>query len=104
MGWTLIKLATRGEMGGHFTYNHLTKAGIKTYTSTDNGKNYNTVEQLLEGLIGQGRLVIMDNGFPTIHLLKDAASLWNMRIIATQRGNTAHIPSRHKEFMASTKV
>ena len=104
MGWTIDKLATRGDMGGHFTWNHLVKVGEKTYTSTNKGKNYNAVDQLLEGLKHQGRRVVMDNGFPTIELLKDAASLWQTQIVATQRGNTAHLPGRHREYLASTKV
>ena len=89
---------------GHFTWNHLVKVGDKTYTSTTKGKNYNAVNQLLEGLKHQGRLVIMNNGFPTIELLKDAASLWQTRIVATQRGNAAHLPCRHREYLISTKV
>ena len=50
-----------------------------------------------------GRLVVMDSGFPTIKLLKDSAKLWNTRIIATVRGNTAHLPKNHGSFMKKAK-
>ena len=103
MGWTVNKIADQGELGGYYTYNHLVKVGKQTYTNTGSGKNYNTVEQLLEGLKYMGRLVVMDSGFPTIQLLKDAASLWNTRIIATVRGNTAHLPKKHSSFLKNTK-
>ena len=103
MGWTVNKIADQGEFGGYYTYNHLVKVGNKTYNNTEFGKNYNTVDQLLEGLKGMGRLVVMDSGFPTIKLLKDSAKLWNTRIIATVRGNTAHLPKNHGSFMKKAK-
>ena len=36
-------------------WNHLVYVGKYTYTSAQNGKYFNTVEQLLDGLTGQGR-------------------------------------------------
>ena len=56
MGWTVNKIADMGELGGYYTFNHLVKVGKQTYTNTGFGKNYNTVEQLLEGLKNMGRL------------------------------------------------
>ena len=32
MGWTVNKLADKGELGGYFDYNHLTKVGKYSYT------------------------------------------------------------------------
>ena len=50
-----------------------------------------------------GRLVVIDSCFPTIQLLKDAARIWNTRIIATVRGNTAHLPKKHSSFLKNAK-
>ena len=70
---------------------------ICTYVNPQKGKNYDIVDQLLSGLKDNGRLVIMDSGFPIIHLLKDARLLWETHIIATQHGNMKHLPKGHKE-------
>ena len=51
-----------------------------------------------------GRLVVMDSGFPTIKLLEDAKHLWGTRMIATQRGNTAHLPTNHADYVKNTKA
>ena len=69
--------------------------GKYTYTSNENGKYFNVVEQLLDGLTGVGRLVALDNAFPIVSLLQTAKTDWNTTIIATQAGNTKHLPERH---------
>ena len=79
-------------------YNHLTKVGKYTYTDTTHGKNYNAVEQLIHDVKGMGKTVTMDSGFPTLKLLKDAKEEWNTAIVATLRGNVAHLPSKHGLF------
>ena len=68
MGWTVNKLADKGEKGGYFVYNHLTKVGKYTYTDTTHGKNYNAVEQLIHDVKGMGKTVTMDSGFPTLKI------------------------------------
>ena len=65
-------------------YNHVVHVGKHTYKSTQNGKNYDVVEQLLDGLKNHGKQVVMDRGFPTIRLLSDAKEIWETRIICTQ--------------------
>ena len=52
---------------------------------------------------GKGKLLVLDNGFPTVKLLEDAKQMWNTKIVATQRGKTAHFPARHQKFMKQTK-
>eukprot|EP00794_Sanderia_malayensis_P005758 gene5758-biopygen4674 len=96
MGWVVCKISDRGELGGNFVYNHVVKVGKKTYLNPQRGKNYDIVYQLLSGMKDNGRLVIMDSGFPTIDLLKDARVLWETQIIATQCGNAKHLPKNHK--------
>ena len=66
--------------------NHLVNVGKKAYTSTANGKTYNIVDQLMEQHKDQGKLLVLDIGFPTVKLMKDANILWNTRVVATQRG------------------
>ena len=66
-----------GQNGGYFVYNH-------TYKSTQNGKNYDVVEQLLDGLKNQGKQAVMDRGFLMIRLLSDAKEIWETRIICIQ--------------------
>ena len=66
------------------------KVGRKTYTSTARGKTYHIVDQLLSSHNGNGKRVVLDNGFPTIKLLEDAKTLWNTQVVATQKGKTAH--------------
>ena len=97
MGWAVCKISDKGHHGGYFIANHVVKVGKKSYVSPRNGKNYDIVEQLLSGLKDNGRSVIMDSGFPTLKLLHDARRLWGTGIIATQPGNTAHLPLSHKE-------
>ena len=99
MGWTVFK----GEVGGYMITNHLVKVGRKTYTSTARGKTYNIVDQLLSSHKGSGKLVVLDNGFPMIKRLEDAKTLWNTQVVATQKGKTAHFPSRHQKFMKQAK-
>ena len=103
MGWTVSKISDKGQHGGYFIANHVVKVGKKSYVSPQNGKNYDIVEQLLSGLKNNGCSVIMDSGFPTLKLLLDARRMWDTGIIATQRGNTGHLPLSHKENLKSAK-
>ena len=64
-------------------------------------KNYEMVDQLLSGPKANGRLAIIDNGFPIVNLLKESAS--GTQIIATQRGNTKHLPKIHKDHLSQAK-
>ena len=73
-----------GSNGKVFIWNHLVRVGKYPYTSTQNGKYFNIVEQLLDGLTGVGRLVALDNAFPTISLLRTAKTDWNRVIVATK--------------------
>ena len=103
MGWTIYKLGERGQFGNYMITNHLVNVGKKTYTSTANGKTYNIVDQLMEQHKDQGKLLVLDNGFPTVKLMKDAKILWNTRVVATQRGKSAHFPANHLTFVKQTK-
>ena len=103
MGWTVCKISDKGCFGGNFVCNHVVKVGKKTYKNPQKGKNYDIVDQLLSGLKDNGRLIIMDSGFPTVNLLKDARQLWETHIIATQRGNTKHLPKSHKKNLSQAK-
>lgn len=103
MGWTVCKVSNKGQHGCYFINNHVTKVGKKSYVHPENGKNYDIVDQLIVGLKDESRLVVMDNGFPTVKLLKDARELWKTKVIATQRGNTAHLPKSHKTNVKKTK-
>ena len=87
-----------GSNGKVFIWNHLVHVGKYIYTSTQNGKYFNIVEQRLDGLTGVGRLVALDNVFPTISLLRTAKTDWNTVIVATQAGNTKHLPEKHVSF------
>ena len=98
MGWTVNKLADKGELGGYFVYNHLTKVGKYSYTDLSKGKNYNVVDQLISEVKGLGKTVVMDSGFPTVSLVKDAKQEWNTAIISTLGGNVAHLPSKRGIF------
>ena len=68
-----------------FAWNHLVHVGKYTYTSTQNGKYFNIVEQLLDGLTGVGRLVALGTD-------------WNTVIDATQARKTKHLPEKHVSF------
>ena len=103
MGWTIYKIGERGQFVGYAITDHLAKVGRKTYTSTSRGKTHNIVDQLLDPHKGKGKLWVLDNGFPTVKLLEDAKQMWNTKIVATQRGKTAHFPARHQKFMKQTK-
>ena len=103
MGWTVFKLGEQGKFGGYMITDHLVKVGRKTYTSTARGKIYNIVDQLLSSHKGNGKLVILGNGFPKIKLLEDVKTLWNTRVFAAQKGKTAHFPSRHQKFLKQAK-
>ena len=45
----------------------------------------------------------MDSGFPTLKLTRDLSELWRTKMIATQRGNTAHMPRNHKANLKDAK-
>ena len=99
MGWNINKLAEVGAKGGNFVCNHLVKVGKATYTDVSKGKAYNMVKLLLTNVIGQGKLVALDGGFPTLSLLRDAKDNWNKSIIATQ----ADLPAKHSMFKSRCK-
>ena len=103
MGWTINKLAEVGEKGGSFVSNHLVKVGKATYADVSRGNTYSMVKLLLTDVIGKGKLVAMDSGSPTLCLLRDATDDWNTSIIATQAGNTAHLPAKHSMFKSRCK-
>ena len=94
-----IQIGDQGNRGGTFIWNHLVHVGRYTYTSTENGKYFNVVEQLVEGLTGAGRLLALDNAFPTIKLLQVAKTDWNTAIVATQAGNTKHLAENHVNIL-----
>ena len=83
--------------------NHHVKVGKATYTDVSKGKTYDLVKLLLIDVRGQGKLVAMDSGFPTLCLLRDAKDDWNTFIIVTQAGNTAHLPAKHSMFKSRCK-
>ena len=103
MGWTIYKIGEWGQFGGYAITDHLTKVGRKTYTSTSHGRTHNIVDQLLDPHKRKGKLLVLDNGFPTVKLLEDAKQMWNTKIVATQRVKTAHFAARHQKFMKQTK-
>ena len=104
IGWAINKLAELVKKGGSFVSNHLVKVGKATYnTDVFKEKTYSMVKLLLTDVIGQGNLVAMDSGFPTLCLLRDAKDDWNTSIIATQAGNTAHLPAKHSMFKSRCK-
>ena len=103
MGWTVNKLEDKGEKGGYFVYNHLTKVGEYTCKDTTHGKNYNAVEQLIRDVKGMGKTVTMDSGFPILKLFKDAKEKWNTSTVATLKGEAAHLPSKHGLFKSRCK-
>ena len=103
MGWTIYKIGERGQFGVYAITDHLAKVGRKTYTSTSRGKTHNIVDQLLDPHKEKGKLLVLDNGFPTVKVLEDAKQMWNTKVVATQRGKTAHFPARHQKFMKQTK-
>ena len=72
MGWTINKLAEVGENRGSFVLNQVVEVGKATYTDVPHGKTYNIVNQLVSDEKGEGIVVAMDSGFPTLGLLKDA--------------------------------
>ena len=68
-----------------------------------NGENYDIVDQLTAGLKNSDRLIIMDSGFSTLKFMKDSWQLWRTQMIATQHGNTAHMPSNHEVHWKKVK-
>lgn len=56
MGWTICKISDKGANGGCYVANNVVKVGKKTYKHPENGKNYEMVDQLTEGLKDHGRL------------------------------------------------
>ena len=103
MGWTINKLAEVGGKGGNFVSNHLVKVGKATYTDVSKGKTHNMVKLLLTDVIREGKLVVMNSGFPTLYLLRDEKDDRNTSIIATQAGNTAHLPAQHSMLKSRCK-
>lgn len=91
----VIQTDDAGSRGNVFIWNHLVHVGRYTYTSTEQGKYFNVVEQLLEGLTYAGRLLVLDNAFSAISLLQITRNDWNTAIIATQSSNTKHLPYGH---------
>ena len=90
-----MKLGETGQEGGAFVLNDVVKCGKYCHTDTDKGRNYNVINQVLEGanVIGSGRLIVLDSAYVTTVLFKDAKSKWNLRMIGTLRSSTAHLPS-----------
>ena len=99
----MCKISDKGQYGGYFVCNHVVKVGRKSYVHPQNGKDYDIVDQLIDGLKNSGRLGVMDSGFPTLKLMKDSWQLWRTQMITTQRGNTAHMPSNHKVHLKKAK-
>ena len=62
------------------------------------------MDQLLTDYKDRGRPVVMDSGFPTVKLTTDSKDIWRTRLIATQRGCTAHLPASHADNMKTTKT
>ena len=104
MGWTVDKLADKRALGGYYVHNHLSKIEKYSYTDTSKGKNYNTVDQLTAEVKGLGKTIVMDSSFPTLSLVEDAREKWNTPIVLTQRGNVAHLPSKHSTFKKRCKL
>ena len=84
--------------GKVFIWNHLVHVAKHAYTSAQNGKYFNIVEQLLDGLTRVGRLGALDNAFPIISLLRTAKTDWKTVIVVTQAENTKHLPGKHVSF------
>ena len=84
--------------GKVFIWNHLVHVGKYTYTSTQNGNYFNIVVQVLDGRIGVGPIVALDNAFATISLLQTVKADWNTVIVATQTGNAKHLREKHVSF------
>ena len=104
MGCTIQKkIGEKRQCGGYMITDHLVKVGKKTYTSLEKGKTYNIVKQLLGYRKGRGKLLVLVNGFPTRALLEDPRTIWNTRVVVTQRRNTAHFRSSHSAFTKQTK-
>ena len=91
----IIQTDDAGSRGNVFIWNHLVRVGSYTYTSAEQGKYFNVVEQLLEGLTCAGRLLVLDNAFSAISLLEITRNYWNTAIIANQSSNTKHLPYGH---------
>ena len=51
--------------------NHVVEVGKATSTDLSNGKTYNIVNQLLSDNKGEGNVVAIDSGYPTLGLLKE---------------------------------
>ena len=103
MGWTVVKLADKGVLGGYYVYNHLTKVGKYSYTDTSKGKYCNVVDQLATEVKDLGKTVVGDSGFSTLSLVEDAREEWNTVIVSTLRGNVVHLPSKHSTFKKNCK-
>ena len=99
----VMQIGDTGSIGNVFIWNLLVHVGRYTYTSSEHGKYFNVVEQLLEGLTSVGRLLVLDNAFPTLSLWQIERDDWNTATIATQSSNTKHLSyglvSAHKFFV-----
>ena len=65
-----------------YTLNHIVKVGKYTLPEDEKGKQYATIEYLLQGLVGVGRLLVVDSAYTTFDLLEDAKSKWNTQVTA----------------------
>ena len=45
------------------------------------------------------KLLVIDNGFPTVQLLEHVKQMLKTKVVATQRGITAHSLARHQTFL-----
>ena len=72
--------------------------GKYTNTLTQNGKYFDIVEHLLDGLTGVSQIVALDNAFIIISLLQKGKTDRNTVIIATQAGNSKHLSEKHVSF------
>ena len=82
MGYTIPKIADRGQLRGCYTVNHIVKVGIYMLPENEKGKQYATIEYLLQGLVGVGRLLVVDSAYTTFDLLEDTKSKWNTQVTA----------------------
>ena len=62
------------------------------------------MDQLFTDYKDRGWQVVMDSGFPTGKLMTNSKDLWRTRLIATQRGRTAHLPASHADNIKTTKT
>ena len=104
-----MKLGETGQEGGAFVLNDLVKCGKYSHTDTAKGRNYNVINQVLEGanVIGSGRLIALDSVYVTTVLFKDAKSKWNLRNFSAIKSRATHwirgySETRHHECLNIT--